>query len=244
MLNKVKHLAYQLLDPRRLPELAGKRVVFHSLNDKGLLEQFQNKRILEIGPKHGLDSRLLADLNPSELMLIDLPSKKEMVEKWLPEVASKCKVTPIYGNLLYLSEEQIRDIGKFDLIFCFGVLYHNVEQIRLLKKLYNLCAVNGMVVVESATARSRAVRKLNGVEIYWPETYRKIQTVTHLPSRLAIKSWLEMVGFTDVEICDVYSKSLSRHRAVLIGLKRSDAKPYYSYSQSGKNPDYIAGEAV
>ena len=100
-----------------------------------------------------------------------------------------------------------------------------------------------MVVVESATTRNKKLEKLNVVEMCWPDTYRGVQTITHLPSRLSIKSWLEMVGFEEVKIWDVYSKELGRHRAVLTGKRTSNPKPYISYAASGLNPIYVVGDA-
>ncbi len=47
---------------------------------------------------------------------------------------------------------------------------------------------------------------MNVVEIHWSKPYRGTQTVTYLPSRLAVKSWLEMVGFVNITIQDIYSK--------------------------------------
>ncbi len=189
--------------------MIGERVIFKHLNEIGFLDNYENKRILEIGPKHGKDSILLSTLKPKELVLIDLPSKREMVDNWLPQVSDKCKTKYIEGNILYLTKDQLEQLGKFDLIFCLGVLYHNVEQIRMLKRIYDLCNNNGTVVIESSTTRNKKLIKLNVVEIHWPETYRGVPTITHNPSRLAIKSWLEMVGFSNVLIRDVYSKNLS-----------------------------------
>jgi len=123
------------------------------------------------------------------------------------------------------------------------VLYHNVEQLWLLKRLYDLCKVEGIVVIESATTRNKKLEKLNVVEIHWPDCYRGVQTITHLPSRLCIRSWLEMVGFSDVVIHHVYSRNLSRGRVVLTGIKKSDPRPYIYYATSDLNPIYVVGDA-
>jgi len=240
---RIRNLWLKFVDPRRISEISGERVVFNHLRDQGFLDRFEKKRILEIGPKHGKDSLLLATLNPSELVLVDLPEKDSMVREWLPRVSCKCKTTYLEGNILYLTQEQYRQLGTFDLIWCLGVLYHNVEQLRLLKRLFDLCNVNGCVVIESATTRNKKLEKLNVVEIHWPDTYRNVQTITHLPSRLAIKSWLEMVGFVDVKIWDIYSRELGWQRAVLTGKRTSNSKPYISYATSGLNPVYVCGDA-
>jgi 2-polyprenyl-3-methyl-5-hydroxy-6-metoxy-1,4-benzoquinol methylase len=238
--NYIQTLALKLLDPKRIPELSGERVVFHYLKSTGFLSDCMGKRILEIGPKHGKDSRLLASLNPTELVLLDLPEKRPMIEHWFPDL--QCNKTYIQGNILYLTEEEMLRLGQFDLIWCLGVIYHNAEQLRLIKKLYNLCCENGKIVIESATTRNKKLEKLNVVEIHWPETYRKGPTITHLPSRLALKSWLEMSGFGQVNICHVYSKQLSVNRAVLTGVKGAESEPYLYY-QSVLNPNYAVGAA-
>jgi len=45
-------------------------------------------RILEIGPKDGRDTRRLLELEPDELVLVDLPRMKETNERWLRELGS------------------------------------------------------------------------------------------------------------------------------------------------------------
>jgi 2-polyprenyl-3-methyl-5-hydroxy-6-metoxy-1,4-benzoquinol methylase len=238
---RLRKWGLRLLDPKQIPELAGERVVFHHLKSAGFLDGLERKRVLEIGPKHGKDSLLLSSLGPSELVLIDLPEKHPMIERWLPQIP--CHKAYVQGNILYLAEEEYAQLGSFDLVWCLGVLYHNVEQLRLIKRLYDLCEVGGKVVVESATTRNRKLEKLNVVEIYWPDTYRGVPTITHIPSRLAIKSWFEMVGFREVKIWDIYSRKLARVRAVLTGVKQATASPYVYYDKSNLNPSYIVGDA-
>ena len=171
VVHRFRNIWHRVFDPRRIPEEAEERVVFRHLKLAVFLEGFEEKRILEICPKHGKDSLLLASLNPSELVLIDLPEKKSKVREWLSEVSCNCKTTFLEGNILYLTQEQYRQLGTFDLIWCLGVIYHNAEQIRLLKRLFHLCNVNGHIAIESATTRNKRREKLNVVEIHWPDTY-------------------------------------------------------------------------
>jgi hypothetical protein len=123
------------------------------------------------------------------------------------------------------------------------VLYHNVEQLRLLRRLFHLTQPNGAVVIESATTRNKRLADLNVVEIHWPDLYRGQRTITHLPSRVAIKSWLEMVGFEQVRIEDVYSRATGWQRAVLTAVKPVQARPYLSYVGPDA-PEWAAGDAV
>lgn len=58
------------------------------------------------------------------------------------------------------------------------------------------------------------------VELFWPHSYKNVPTITHLPSRQAIKSWLAMVGFSQVNIWeDVYSKDLRWQRTVITAIR-------------------------
>jgi hypothetical protein len=231
-----------MTDPRRLRE-ASERIVFTQLRDAGFLERFRGGRILEIGPKHGEDSRLLATLAPSELVLLDLPEKDDQVMQWLPDIERLCPTRYVSGNLLYVEPDVLAELGGFDLIWCLGVLYHNVEQLRLLRRLFHLTEANGAVVIESATTRNKRLADLNVVEIHWPDLYRGQRTITHLPSRLAIKGWLEMVGFEQVRIEDVYSRATGWQRAVLTAVKPVEAHPYLSYVGPDA-PEWAAGDAV
>lgn len=230
---------WALRDPRRIAESRGARVVFRQLEREGRLERFRGTRILEIGPKHGEDSRLLASLQPAELVLVDLPEKDDLVHGWVAEL----EATYVSGNLLYMPAAELLELGSFDLIWCLGVVYHNVEQLRLLRRLFRLTRTDGLVVVESSTTRDRSLADRNVVELHWPDTYRGERTITHHPSRLALKSWLEMVGFADVRIEDVYSRQTAWQRAVLTGVRPAEPTPYLSYV--GKDaPPWVAGDAT
>jgi hypothetical protein len=65
--------------------------------------------------------------------------------------------------------------------------------------------------------------------------------MTHIPSRRAVASRMEIAGFEDVEDQPILSSLTSRRRAVLTG--RASGQPYRSYAQTGLNPDYTVGEA-
>ena len=54
---------------------AYRKYLFDELCEIYGLEFFKNKRILEIGPKDGEDTFRLQSLNPSEIVMFDLPDK-------------------------------------------------------------------------------------------------------------------------------------------------------------------------
>ena len=217
-------------------------MVFRYLADDGTFDRLSSPRILEIGPKHGEDSTLLAGLGPAELVLVDLPEKRPLLDAWLPSLSERVPTRLIEANLLYLDPDDVSALGQFELVWCLGVLYHNVEQLRLLRRLFALCAPHGLVVVETSTTRNLLLTRRNVVELHWPRPYRGTQTVTHLPSRAAVASWLEMVGFAGVRVVPAYSWYTSWQRAVLVAERPGDDHGYASYAP-GHGELWHAGDA-
>jgi SAM-dependent methyltransferase len=192
-------------------------------------------RILEIGPKDGKDTAHLLTLDPAHLLLIDLEDKKDEIEQWYPKIA-RPSLTLRYGNLMY--ESWVEELEPFDLVWCTGVLYHNPEQLRMISKLFDLTKPGGLLVIESATARRRALRDENCVELWYPPPDAAIKrkhhisgNVTHLPSRKAIESWLALAGFEEIRLSDCHrrqSRALARVRAAFVATRGDKAGIYYS----------------
>ncbi len=208
----VDRLAHRL-DERRRRESAGVRVVFERLAADGFFAELERPRVLEIGPKHGQDSRLLATLEPAELVLVERPTKHDLVADWLPEIERLCPTRLIELDLLDLEPAALAELGQFDLVWCLGVLYHNDEPVGLLERLHDLTRPGGLFVLETSLTRNLWLARKNVVEIHWPKTFRGGR-VTQLPSRRAVASWLEIVGFRDVRPVDVYSWFTAWQRAV------------------------------
>ena len=141
--------------------------LFQELIDIYGKEYFKSKRILEIGPKDGEDTERLSGLNPSDYYLFDLPDKSAENEKWKESLEENQKL--IIKNFLYLTEEEYENLGYFDLIYFTGVLYHNPEQLRFIKKLYDKLNNGGVLVLESATVRNFSLRNKNLVQIWYPD---------------------------------------------------------------------------
>lgn len=146
---------------------------------------------------------------------------------------------------MYLKD--FESLGKFKLIYCTGVLYHNAEQMRLLRKLYKLLEVGGCLVLESATFRGpKYLRNKALVQVYYPRTYRDTGTITHLPTAAAIKSWLCMVGFKKIYKSDCYRKynrSIIGKRFACIAEKTGEDEAGAYYQVTGLNPKYPFGDS-
>ena len=221
---------------------AYRKYLFQQLKSEFGEDFFRNKRILEIGPKDGEDTFRLETLNPSEIVMFDLPDKQDVNEKWL----AKISVPNSYyvENFLYADKELIEKIGKFDLIYFTGVLYHNPEQLKFIKKLYDLLNIEGVMVLESSVSRNIFTRNKNIVEIWYPDTYRNTTTITHLPSKKAIISWLKMVGFTKIIVSNCYDPedyNIRKKRFACITQRQETDKPEVYYKKQIDNSNYYIG---
>jgi SAM-dependent methyltransferase len=202
------------LPTRVLRRLRGQRAdyrafLFEDLRRK--LGQTKPRRILEIGPRDGEDTQRLATLGAEEIVLVDLPNQKERIEQWLPKLGG-APVKLTYGNIMY--DRSFDNIAPFDVVWCTGVLYHNPEQLRFIRQLFDLTAPGGLLVLETATARLPGLRSKNCVEIWYPpnkpksRSYHLSVNVTHLPSIKAVESWLAMVGFAENELSNCHRRVL------------------------------------
>tara|TARA_B100001996_G_scaffold121944_1_gene92181 strand:- start:318 stop:1070 length:753 start_codon:yes stop_codon:yes gene_type:complete len=226
-------------------ELPYRKYLFDELIDNYSKDYFKNKRFLEIGPRDGEDTFRLETLSPSEIVIFDLPDKTENNLTWLKKIKTNYKF--IEDNFMYISKKEFEDLGKFDLIYFTGVLYHNPEQLRFLQKIYQKLNNNGILVLESATTRQRSFIKKNVVEILYPSTYRDTTTITHLPSKKAILSWLKMVGFIKIfeSKCYIHENYNSKkHRFACIAEKTEDGVQEVYYKKQIESSTYIIGAST
>ena len=237
---------YDFFFPPHTESIMYRVELFRELTTQAPDGTFKGSRILEIGPKDGLDSNRLASLGPSELVMIDLPEKRVGNDVWLAKLTCPCKY--IEANFMYMSPDEFAGLGKFGLVWCTGVLYHNAEQLRMLRKLYTLLDVGGYLVLESALMRVPKYlldRKL--VEIHYPETHRNTGTATHLPTAGAIKAWLAMAGFTEITDSNCYRKYnsdvITQRYACICRKDEADGGDSY-YQKSGLNPKYRFGDST
>jgi len=249
MPNSVKKIlrpVYERVFPPETEPIMYRSELFKELVDLGVNDRFAGKRVLEIGPKDGRDSNRLASLRPSELVMIDLPEKSANNEIWLRELG--CPHRYIEANFMYLPVAEYQGLGKFSLVWCTGVLYHNAEQLRMLRKLYKLLDVGGFLVLESALMRApKYLRDRMLVEIHYPQTHRDTGTVTHLPTIRAIKAWLTMAGFREITDSNCYRKYNSdvitqRYACICRKAKEDEGDSYYQ--KSGLNPKYRFGDST
>lgn len=172
-------------------------------------------RVLEVGPKDGLDTRRLLTLKPKLLTLVDLPGRDRV-----NIISGGTVIEHVALDVLTIPAPK-----PLDLIWCTGVLYHVKEQYRLIRHFYDWLVPGGTLVLESATIRKWWLRRANVVEILHPPSeevkrrYHLSLNVTHLPSRRAIESWLHMAGFTNITRSSCHGWWLGRNRAAFLATK-------------------------
>lgn len=153
-----------------------------------------DKKILEVGPKHGRHTVLVSSKGAKEITCVDLPHKKGMITRWQKSI--KCKLSVHYEDFLRWQTDE-----RFDVILFAGVIYHNTEQLRLLKKIRALCASEKTILYfESATTRTKDLQNRDVIEVHWPKPYRDTKTIRFLPSHSACLALLEMAGWEILEV--------------------------------------------
>tara|TARA_A100001035_G_C27708102_1_gene465820 strand:- start:35 stop:802 length:768 start_codon:yes stop_codon:yes gene_type:complete len=206
--------------------------------------------ILEIGPKDGIDTKNLLKLKPSKLTLIDLPDKKKGINNWIKEIDSS-RVSIYYENIMY--EDAIVNESPYDIIWCTGVLYHNPEQLRFLKRLYKVLKPGGTLVIETATSRRIGLNNEIGAVEIWDDIdnktkrkYHLSKNISHLPNKAAVNIWLKQVGFNKIMLSKCFKNNpmLKLKRVGFLATKPLNELPkknrsYYNIA----NLNYEIGES-
>ena len=217
--------------------------LFEELKDIYGSDSFHNKKILEIGPKDGEDTLRLNSLKPSSITLIDLPLLQDenhhlnkYYKEFLKPNLAKLNIETrlIFANFNYMKKKEYDELGKFDLIWFTGVLYHNPEQLKMLKKIYTLLNDDGILVMETSTTRNRKLVNQTAIEIEVGGQY-------HFPSRKAVHLILKMVGFDEIHQSKCFNRenfNKNNIRMAVIAKKKSnDVEGVY-------RDGYLYGEAT
>jgi hypothetical protein len=91
-------------------------------------------------------------------------------------------------------EESLRDLGRFEIIFCYGVLYHLESPLRALRNMAEVC--DDLLLVETMVCDSRsAVLRL---EDETKSVNQALRGLAHRPSPSYLAIALNRVGFDHV----------------------------------------------
>jgi hypothetical protein len=151
-------------------------------------------KILEIGPWTGTHSLFIDRFfSPESLTFLERPGagRDENFAGWIDKIQCKNKI--IYSDLLLANELQGE---KFDIIFCLGVIYHNVEYFKTCTFLRSLLKPDGWLVLGTVLSYDK---KPSILIRYEPG---QLYDVTR-PSKKAMECVLDMTGFERVKSFDL-----------------------------------------
>jgi tRNA (mo5U34)-methyltransferase len=185
-----------------------------------LPEDLTGKRVLDIGAwdgywtwealKRGADYVFAIDdfSDPGDAVNDDVPRAR-----W--ENFDICKDAFGYGDdRVQRAEMSLYDLspsrhGMFDVIMCFGVMYHLRYPLKALDELFSMCKPNALLLIESATLDNYSPYRGgvgNGyrgdqmvMEFYPGVQYAGVSTNWWVPTLRCLSSMVWAAGFRDVE---------------------------------------------
>ncbi len=168
------------------------------------ISPLKNRSVLDVGCGNGYHMwRMLGEgayqvigIDPSELFLIQFEAVRKLM-------GGHDKV-----HLLPLGIEQLPELKAFDTVFSMGVLYHRRSPLDHLIQLKNQLVSGGELILETLVIEGDE----NAVLVPF-DRYAQMRNVYFFPSALALKAWLEKVGFVDVKIVDENVTTLGEQRS-------------------------------
>jgi len=168
------------------------------------ISPLKNRSVLDVGCGNGYHMwRMLGEgayqvigIDPSELFLVQFEAVRKLM-------GGNQKV-----HLLPLGIEQLPELKAFDTVFSMGVLYHRRSPLDHLIQLKNQLVSEGELILETLVIEGDE----NAVLVPF-DRYAQMRNVYFFPSALALKAWLEKVGFVDVRIVDENVTTLGEQRS-------------------------------
>ena len=163
------------------------------LADVAAGRDWQDKRVLEVGPKHGFHARWIDEhLRPSQLVFSDFAADRHLHERWEGDLRAPHRW--VYGDLRLARE--LLELEPFDVLFFLGVLYHSAFHLPLLSMLNRATRPGGELLLETTIdPRPDAALRLR-----WQRGTGKAKAVPTLDAlriELAWTGWRDVLRFTD-----------------------------------------------
>jgi tRNA (mo5U34)-methyltransferase len=144
------------------------------------------KRVLDIGSNAGYDPFMFKLLGAAEVMAcepFDFIRQMEFLESIYHSGIKPCRMP--------WQELDPERHGRFDLVHCHGVLYHEVHPMVLLRRLYDMLAEDGVLLFGSMML---ADPELSEYARFIPGSYYNDPSWWWVPGRLAMRWMLEAEG--------------------------------------------------
>ncbi|MGF1694683.1 tRNA 5-methoxyuridine(34)/uridine 5-oxyacetic acid(34) synthase CmoB [Vibrio kyushuensis] len=167
------------------------------------ISPLKNRSVLDVGCGNGYhmwrmlgeQARLCIGIDPSHLFLVQF----EAIRKLMGDDQRT--------HLLPLGIEQLPKLEAFDTVFSMGVLYHRRSPLDHLIQLKDQLVAGGELVLETLVIEGDENTVLVPVD-----RYAQMRNVYFFPSALALKVWLEQVGFENVRIVDENTTTTGEQR--------------------------------
>jgi tRNA (mo5U34)-methyltransferase len=165
----------------------------------GLPERMDDLRVLDIGCAEGFFSFEAERRGAKEIVAID-PWPGSIRRFNICKAALNSHATAFLTNIYDLNPQRF---GTFDLVMCFGVLYHLRHPLLALERVFSVCS--GTLLLQSTgyegSDTDEPVARFfpNGVESGPPNKRVHDRTVFWVPNTACVRAMLEHIGFVNVE---------------------------------------------
>lgn len=175
-------------------------------------QSLQGKRVLDVGSYDGYWAFEALKRGASQVVAIDDWSDRPLLD---PNSKQEWDTFDFCKSVLGYTDEQcqrytmsiynIESLGRFDVVFMFGVFYHLRHPLLGLEKVSSVCT--GEVYIESAICNDFSPYKSGGyeyennvvMEFYPGSEYGGIRTNWWSPTLVCLKKMIESVGFKNVD---------------------------------------------
>ncbi|GLS26103.1 tRNA 5-methoxyuridine(34)/uridine 5-oxyacetic acid(34) synthase CmoB [Marinibactrum halimedae] len=167
------------------------------------LSDLKNRLILDVGCGNGYHCWRMLGEGAQRVIGID-PSPRFIVQFLM--IKHFMKQSPV--DVLPLGIEALPPkLEAFDTTFSMGVLYHRRSPIDHLIELKDTLKPGGELVLETLVIEGG-----NGDVLVPPGRYAMMNNVWFLPSCDSLKTWMEKVGFNEVQMVDLNKTTLEEQR--------------------------------
>ena len=135
-----------------------RQIIEHELNMWGITPTLvSGKRVLDIGAWDGVYSFEAERRGASEVVAIDGfqwdERKSGCPARWASkrgfDIAKEVLNSKVKGVVLDVMDISVDNVGMFDVIFYFGVLYHLDDPMKSLRKIYKILNSGGKLLIET-----------------------------------------------------------------------------------------------
>lgn len=170
-----------------------------------LLEPYinlENKIVADVGCNNGYYMFRMLNQNPQKIIGFDPSPVTKLQFDFINHFVKSDKIEyELLGveHLPFYTE-------KFDTIFCLGVLYHRSDPIKMLKDLKASLKPNGELILDTFIIEGEDEIALT------PKRYAKMRNIYFIPTINALKNWLEIANFKEIEVLEIKATDLTEQR--------------------------------